>query len=130
MPNPWGTYYKVTAVDLAGNEGAAGAPGAVSAVGDQPAAVRTALLGAAPNPFNPTTTLSFDLAAPGHARMQVYNAAGRLVATLVDEQRGAGRHEIIWNGRDDSGRAVASGVYLYRLDTGSYSKTMRLVLIK
>lgn len=129
-PNPWGHHYRITTVDVAGNEGEPGQPGALSSVEPGAAPGRTALLGAAPNPFNPSTTLAFELAAPGHARLRVYDAAGRLVATLVDENRGAGRHEIVWDGRDDGGRAVASGVYLYRLDSAAYGATRRMVLLK
>ncbi|MBE0566150.1 MAG: right-handed parallel beta-helix repeat-containing protein [Krumholzibacteria bacterium] len=129
-PNPWGYRYKITTVDFAGNESIPGEPATLSSVGGHAQATRTALRGAAPNPFNPTTTLSYELAAPGHARLQVYDTAGRLIATLVDEQRGAGRHEVVWNGRDDGGRAVASGVYLYRLESAAYGETRRMVLLK
>ncbi|MBE0566151.1 MAG: right-handed parallel beta-helix repeat-containing protein [Krumholzibacteria bacterium] len=129
-PNPWGNHYKVTAVDAAGNESAPGQPAGMSGVETGAVPPRTALLGATPNPFNPTTTLSFALAVPGHARLRIYDAAGRLVATLVDGQRGAGRHEQPWHGRDDEGRAVASGVYLYRFEAGGYTETRRMALVR
>jgi endonuclease I len=83
-----------------------------------------------PNPFNPITKLSFDLAAAGHARLKVYDAAGRLVTTLIDRQLGVGDHDVIWDGRDDAGRISAAGVYLYRLETADEVATKRMVLVK
>jgi len=83
-----------------------------------------------PNPFNPSTTLSFEMVVPGHARLKVYDAAGRLVTTLVDEYREAGGYDVIWDGRDDDGRMSSAGVYLYRLEAGNEAETMRMVLIK
>jgi hypothetical protein len=83
-----------------------------------------------PNPFNPITKLSFDLANAGHARLKVYDAAGRLVTTLVDGDLGVGDHDVIWNGRDDAGRISAAGVYLYRLETEDVIETKRMVLVK
>lgn len=83
-----------------------------------------------PNPFNPSTKLSFEMAADGNVRLKVYDAAGRLVATLVDEHRGAGSHEVTWDGRDDAGRMSSAGVYMYRLEAGNFIETKRMVLIK
>lgn len=128
--NPWDYYYKITSVDHSGNESEAGAPGNVSGVQNYGVPERTALLGAVPNPFNPSTKLSFEMATAGHARLKVYDPAGRLVATLVDELRDVGKHEVIWSGRDNSDRMSAAGVYLYRLEVGSFSQTKRIVLVK
>jgi hypothetical protein len=83
-----------------------------------------------PNPFNPMTTISFDLAAPGRVRISIFSIDGRLVRTLVDEPFIAGRHERVWQGRDDRGRAVASGTYLYRMVGPDVQKTRRMLLIK
>jgi flagellar hook assembly protein FlgD len=88
------------------------------------------LYDAAPNPFNPSTTFSFELAARGPVRLTVHDLTGRLVATLVDEIRNAGRHEALWNGRDAHQRAVASGVYVYRIEVGSYVESKRAALVK
>ncbi|MCP4995115.1 MAG: VCBS repeat-containing protein, partial [Gammaproteobacteria bacterium] len=85
--NPWGYYYKVTTLDHAGNESEAAEMQNVSAVGDNVVPTRTALLAAYPNPFNPSTKLSFELAVPARVRLNIFDAAGRLVTTLVDEQR-------------------------------------------
>lgn len=105
-------------------------PGGVSAVDDADLPTTAILIGAYPNPFNPTTRLAFDMAAPGMASLKIYDPAGRLVTSLVDEYRGAGRHEVVWNGRDQAGRMSSAGVYLYRFESGAYSRTMRVTLVK
>ncbi len=128
--DPWGYYYKITTLDYVGNESEAAEPGTVSDVGENVVPVRTALLAAYPNPFNPSTKLSFELAAPARVRLNIFDAAGRLVNTLVDEQRGAGRHEFIWNGQNTAGQSVASGVYLYRFEAGDVVQTKRMMLVK
>jgi len=123
-------FYKITATDYSGNESQAGATGIVSGVADQDIPRQTNLRLAVPNPFNPLTTLSFDLAVAGPVQLKVYDAAGRLVVTLIDETRAAGHHEAIWNGRDDAGHMAAAGVYLYRLNAGAYIETRRMTLVK
>ena len=85
-------------------------------------------LQASPNPFNPTTTLHYSLDAPGAVRMAVYNAAGQLVRTLVNAEMAAGAHSVAWNGADDNGRRVASGVYLIRLTTPGATHTTRVTM--
>jgi hypothetical protein len=89
-----------------------------------------ALHAASPNPFNPTTTLKFGLPATLHVRLHIYDVAGRLVRTLVDEARPAGEHLTVWDGRGDNGAATASGVYHARLEAGAAVRTMRLVLVR
>ncbi|RKX26502.1 MAG: hypothetical protein DRP45_03385 [Candidatus Zixiibacteriota bacterium] len=83
-----------------------------------------------PNPFNPETEISFSLPVSGHARLDVYNIAGRKVATLVDEQLEAGHHSVTWDGRNHSGLAVSSGIYLYRLQAGEFGETRKMMLLK
>jgi M6 family metalloprotease-like protein len=90
----------------------------------------TALLAPQPNPFNPSTTLAFDLAQAGTVEVAVYALDGRRVATLLREDRPAGHHSVVWSGRDDSGRGVASGTYLCRLRTMQGDWTKRLTLVK
>ena len=104
--------------------------GVVADVGDTAVPARAALLAAYPNPFNPTTELAFELTVPGTARLRIYDTAGRLVTTLVDGHQAEGRHEVTWNGRDAGGRQVASGVYLYRLESGKTVQTRRMTLVK
>lgn len=83
-----------------------------------------------PNPFNPSTTIAFDLADDGITELAIYNALGQKVRTLVGGFQLAGSYRIIWDSRNDAGRAVASGVYLYRLKSGSFVKTNKMMLIK
>jgi hypothetical protein len=83
-----------------------------------------------PNPFNPQTSIAFGLKKNGHVTLDVYDAAGRLVRSLVNEQREAGSYVETWNGLNDQGRTVASGVYFYMLDTGVAKKTKKMVLLR
>jgi DNA-binding beta-propeller fold protein YncE len=84
-----------------------------------------------PNPFTPATTIDFSLKAPGHARLTVFDAAGRQVRTLLDDERAAGPHDVTWNGRDDAGRKLASGVYFYRLEAaGGGVETRKVTLLR
>jgi flagellar hook assembly protein FlgD len=63
-------------------------------------------------------------------QLKIFDPAGRLVATLVDRHEEAGRHAVVWDGRDRAGRAVAAGVYLYRMEFGGYGEAKRVLLIK
>ena len=83
-----------------------------------------------PNPFNPQTTISFTLAKQGHVSLNVYDRAGRLVKKLVNDNLAATQHSVIWNGRDDFGRPVSSGVYYYRLATEEGLQTKSMILVK
>lgn len=83
-----------------------------------------------PNPFNPRTTIGFDLAAPAHVTLRILDARGRSVRTLIDGTLTARRHRVDWDGRDAGGRAVASGVYWYRLETAGHVATRKLVLCR
>ena len=84
-----------------------------------------------PNPFNPHTTIRFALPQEAQpVRLAIYDASGRVVATLVDGALAAGDHAVEWDGRDDAGRAVASGVYSYRLETDDGQLTRRMLLVK
>ncbi|MEM8486623.1 MAG: FG-GAP-like repeat-containing protein [Bacteroidota bacterium] len=83
-----------------------------------------------PNPFNPTTTIKYDVPEASSVKLEVYDMMGRRIATLVNGQLGAGRYEATWNARSDSGAPVASGVYLYRLQAGSFEAVKRMVLMK
>jgi hypothetical protein len=88
------------------------------------------LLQNAPNPFNPSTTIRFKLPSERKIRLSVYDVTGRLVRSLVDGHRDAGQHEVLWDGLDFSGRAVGSGVYMYRLTGGSDTLVRRMLLVK
>jgi hypothetical protein len=83
-----------------------------------------------PNPFNPSTTIAFDLPAAGPLRLSVFDVAGRLVRTLVDDSMPQGSHKTVWDGRDSSGREVGSGSYLARLEFWGKVETIRMGLIR
>jgi hypothetical protein len=97
---------------------------------DMLAARETRLFDTSPNPFNPATTIRFDLAAPGHVTLAVYDVAGRLVSVLVDGEMPAGSHEAVWDGRGAGGAAAASGVYFYKLAAPEFSETRKMVLLR
>lgn len=84
-----------------------------------------------PNPFNPMTTISYDLPEQAAVVLSIYDAAGRQIRTLIGgEVVQAGPHNVVWNGRNDTGQVVAAGVYLCRLSAGGYSESRRMVLVK
>ena len=83
-----------------------------------------------PNPFNPQTTIAFSLATKGHVSVRVYNVSGQLVRTLANETRDSGAHTVTWDGRDQAGSPVSSGVYFYKLEAGSFAQTKKMVLLK
>ena len=93
---------------------------------------RLALLGNSPNPFNPTTVIRFTVPA-GPVRpysLRVYDVRGALVRELASGDIGAGLHEVLWNGRDNRGASVGSGIYLYRLEVGRERFTGKMVMVK
>ena len=83
-----------------------------------------------PNPFNPTTTIPFALVQAAHVKLEIYNLLGQKVRTLVDRKMNPGVHRIEWNGTDDQGNKVSSGVYFYKFQAGDYTKTFKMVLMK
>jgi hypothetical protein len=83
-----------------------------------------------PNPFNPTTEIALDLPVAGHVNLTVFNVLGQQVRTLVDADMPAGSHVVSWDGTSGSGNAVSSGVYFYRLETGSFVETKKMMLLK
>jgi hypothetical protein len=83
-----------------------------------------------PNPFNSQTLIRFALAQPGEVELLVYNLGGQRVALLSQGSRVAGTYEIRWDGRDDDGRELASGVYLYQLKAGDNSQQRKLLLLR
>jgi FG-GAP-like repeat/ASPIC and UnbV/Secretion system C-terminal sorting domain len=84
-----------------------------------------------PNPFNPQTTIAFDLPKQAAVSLRVYDVSGRLVDVLLDDEvANQGRNEAVWNGRDAQGQTVSAGIYFYRLEAGDYSETKRMALIK
>jgi hypothetical protein len=84
-----------------------------------------------PNPFNPTTTLTYDVATPGVVSVRIYSVTGELVRTLVDEFKTTGRYDVVWDGRDNNGTTVTTGVYFYRMTAAGFaSQTRKMLLLK
>ncbi len=83
-----------------------------------------------PNPFNPITRILFDLPVRDEVKLEIYDVTGRLVRTLQHGALSAGRHDFVWNGDDQSGRSVASGVYFYKLSTSGKNATRKMLLIR
>ncbi len=83
-----------------------------------------------PNPFNPETIISYSLAAPQHVKLTIYNTLGQRVRVLVDDWQLAGLHRVRWDGTSSAGKKVASGVYLYRLETATAVQTRKMTLLK
>ena len=82
-----------------------------------------------PNPFNPSTIISYDLPAPATVNLQIYNVLGQTVKSFSDFKE-AGTHSYEWNGLDNSGAQVASGVYFYRLEAGKEVATKKMMMLK
>ncbi len=120
--------FQVTAIDLASADGRYVPVSFSRANADMPTSY--ALHQNYPNPFNPETSISFDMPKPGRVQLTIYSILGRVVNRLVDREFPAGTHSVVWNGKDATGRAVASGVYLYRLETGTESLSRKMMLLK
>jgi len=114
--NSWGIHFLI--------------PASVSAVGDNQLPVVTRLNPNVPNPFNPMTKISFDLSRSGAVRLGIYDLRGLLVRRLVSENLAAGSHTVRWDGMDDGGRSVSSGVYLYRLESLTGVQERKMVLVR
>ncbi len=95
-----------------------------------PAPTEFSLLQNYPNPFNPTTNIRYDIAETADANLVIYNMLGQQVRTLVSSRQDAGRYEVMWNGLNDAGQPVATGIYIYHLQAGHYSKTIKMAYIK
>jgi len=83
-----------------------------------------------PNPFNATTTIRYALPEPGQVRLEIFNILGQKVKTLVDEKQTAGNKQVIWDGRNERGDVVSSGVYFYRINAGKFHDVMKMSLLK
>jgi hypothetical protein len=83
-----------------------------------------------PNPFNPVTRIQYNLPVQSDVRLEIYNAIGTQVATLVNERQSAGAYILTWNGKDDDGNQMSSGIYFYRLSAEGFTQTRRMMLMK
>ena len=130
--SPLGAYYKVSTTDHAGNESAAVAPGSTTAVGGSGdlTPLVFALGAPSPNPFGVETALGFSLPAGSLVRLEVFDASGRRVRTLVNGWIEAGAHAVRWDGSGDAGARLGAGVYFCRLEAGSQRAMRRVALMK
>ena len=87
-------------------------------------------LGNYPNPFNPETIIRFSIPEDSNVKLEIFNIRGQRVRTLVNENLMRGNHQAVWNGIDENGRSVGSGIYMYRLQSEKQTMTRRMVLLK
>jgi hypothetical protein len=127
-----GYYVFVTAIDFNGNESdpSSEIEWATGVEGADRLPIVYALHQNVPNPFNPTTTIRFDLPAAANVTLWIFNVRGQLIQILVDEKMSAGVKRVSWNGRDGAGRTVASGIYFYRISAGGFNDTKKMILLK
>jgi hypothetical protein len=90
----------------------------------------TKLYNAFPNPFNPNTNIRYSLKEVGKVKIEIYNMKGQKIKTFTQEHNSPGYYQVSWDGRDENGRSVASGIYLYRLTTANYTSAKKMVLAK
>jgi hypothetical protein len=105
-------------------------PTATEVIGGDTPVFRDGLFPVTPNPSNPDVDIAFNLARPGVANISVYDVLGRRVATLASGNHPAGRHSISWDGRDENGGTVASGIYFVEMRTPRFSTTRKLALVR
>jgi hypothetical protein len=82
-----------------------------------------------PNPFNPSTTIEYQLAQPGHVTLRIFNVMGQEVHVLMDSNQSAGNYSVVWDGKDSFGKEVAGGIYFYRMMTKDFVQTKKLLLL-
>jgi hypothetical protein len=83
-----------------------------------------------PNPFNPTTTIEFTLPEQSLVKVEIYDVLGSKIATLVDQELSAGQKRLVWNGKNDNGAQMVSGTYIYKITTGNFSVSKKMMLLK
>ncbi|MCI0405929.1 MAG: T9SS type A sorting domain-containing protein [candidate division Zixibacteria bacterium] len=83
-----------------------------------------------PNPFNPTTTIEYALPQPSRVELKIYNILGQVVRALIDEEKPVGYHQVVWDGKDQLGRPLSSGVYIYKIVAGDFVETKKMHLLK
>jgi len=123
-------FYKLETLDMDGSSFFHG-PVEVMVKSDQAAIPESyALSQNYPNPFNPGTTIRYSLPQEGLTQLRVYNTLGQMVKTLVDGDQPAGEHAVYWDGTDDNGRRLSSGIYFYKLQAGDFSAAKKLVFVR
>lgn len=129
---PSKTYtYRLSDVDYSGLKTVKKEVTVTTKVDANPVELRYALAQNHPNPFNPSTVISFDLKEDGLVNLSVYNVKGQLIKTLVNENRAAGNgQEIVWDATDNAGNLVSSGVYFYKVETKNFSDVKKMTFLK
>lgn len=126
-------YYRLSAFDFSGNESpySPELEALITSV-DERAAVPTeyALLQNYPNPFNPGTSIKYQLPVAGHVRLSIYTVLGQEVRRLIDRSQAAAYHVVAWDGRDNAGNTLPSGVYFYRLESGGFTAMKKMIMMK
>jgi hypothetical protein len=127
-----GYYYKVTTVDVNGNvsEHASLGPDEITGAEEPGTPAADFLAQNYPNPFNPATTITFGLRKCSHVSLSIYDSSGRLVRSLIDGNCDAKLHRIEWDGTDDGGRPLASGIYFYTITAGDFVQARKMVLLR
>jgi hypothetical protein len=115
-PSTWGWAYVKAVTGVVGTQGQV--------------PLTTVLRPSYPNPFNPATTVTYDLAAATHVRLAVYNALGQEIKVLVDKEQPAGRYSVRWDGTDAQGATVGTGIYLFKLVTDNYVKSHKMIYLR
>ena len=126
-------YYRVTAIDNSGNIGPFSGEITLKATDvENVEGLPTdfALKQNYPNPFNPSTQINFALPNQASVKIAIYNVAGELVRTLVNDDMSAGNYRLMWNATDNNGRMVSSGVYIYRMQAGKFVSSRKMLLLK
>jgi hypothetical protein len=127
-------YYKLTATDFSGNVGGPSVelPISVTSVHEQEGSVPKvfALFQNYPNPFNPVTQIRFSIPKRAKVEISVYNILGQKVTTLLNQELEAGNYTATWNGKDDKGYDVSSGIYFYKLNSSEFSATKKMLLVR
>ena len=118
-------------MDFAGNESEPASPGGVTGLDGPPIPERFALHPNVPNPFNPSTTIRYDVpAGGGHFTIEIFDVNGRLVRTLLSDEQTEGTKMITWRGDDGAGNDVSSGVYLCRMKAPGFEQTRKMLLLR
>ncbi len=121
--------YFLAAVDHAGNESDFAVP-EIGTGSEQSFPQSSRLYQNVPNPFNPSTEIKYDMPSSGRVTLEIYDVSGRLVRNLVDGLQSPGPKTVTWNGDDDRGQRVATGVYFYRLTAPGFQRTLKMTLVE
>jgi hypothetical protein len=127
----WRVHYKITALDHVGNESYPGPPTIITGITAPVNPSTFALYQNVPNPFNPSTSIHYDVPVGGGVvTLQIYDVSGRLVRTLIDGSRTPGEKRVTWDARDNYGSPVATGVYFYRMTAPGFENTRKMILLR